>query len=145
VLTKLAGIAKVAKERPQEKFTSLAHLINIDMLRMCHSEMDSKKATGVDAVTKEAYSENLEDNLEDLVNRMKRHAYQPQPVRRVYIPKPGTNKLRPLGIPMVYSYCTPPQKRFGIKEFVWIWIPTQITIFRYPHQLKYSMASQVQI
>ena len=64
MLTKLAGTAKVAKERPQEKFKSLAHLINIDMLRMCHSEMDGKKATGVDAVTKEAYSENLEDNLE---------------------------------------------------------------------------------
>ncbi|KLU60276.1 hypothetical protein CEB3_c31270 [Peptococcaceae bacterium CEB3] len=51
MLTKLAGIAEVAKLRPQEKFTSLAHLINVDMLRMCHTEMDGKKATGVDGVT----------------------------------------------------------------------------------------------
>ncbi|GAB6172390.1 hypothetical protein JCM15765_18680 [Paradesulfitobacterium aromaticivorans] len=81
------------------KFTSLAHLINADLLRTCHLEMDGKKATGVDGVTKEAYAENLEENLEDLVARMKREAYRPQPVRRVYIPKPGSDKLRPLGIP----------------------------------------------
>lgn len=69
------------------------------MLIICHNEMDGKKATGVDAITKQVYGENLETNLKDLVQRMKRHAYRPQPVRRVYIPKPGTSKQRPLGIP----------------------------------------------
>ena len=39
-------------------------------------------------------------NVKDLVNRMKRQAYKPQPVRRVYIPKTGSNKKRPLGIPI---------------------------------------------
>jgi len=67
------------------------------MLRLCHIEMDGKKAAGVNTVTEDDYSENLERNLEDLVARMKRQAYHPQPVRRVYIPKPGSNKLRPLG------------------------------------------------
>ena len=99
MLTKLAGIAKVARERPQEKFTSLAHLINEEMLTICHKEMDGKKAAGIDAVTKQTYDKNLEPNLKDLVQRMKRHAYRPQPARRTYIPKPGTNKQRPLGIP----------------------------------------------
>ena len=37
--TKLARIAEIAKERPQEKFTSLAHHINVDLLLMCHIEM----------------------------------------------------------------------------------------------------------
>ncbi|MFZ3132897.1 MAG: RNA-directed DNA polymerase [Desulfosporosinus sp.] len=97
--TKLAGIAEVAKRRPNEKFTALAHLINVDMLRLCHNEMDGNKATGIDGVTKEAYNEKLEENLIDLVQRMKRQAYHPQPVRRVYIPKPGSEKKRPLGIP----------------------------------------------
>lgn len=97
--TKLAGIAEVAKQRPNEKFTSLAHLINVDMLRLCHGEMKGRKAVGVDAVTKEMYEENLEENLNDLVGRMKQHAYRPQPVRRVYIEKPGSHKKRPLGIP----------------------------------------------
>jgi hypothetical protein len=50
-------------------------------------------------VTKEEYEANLDDNLADLVVRMKSQAYKPQPVRRVYIPKPGTDKKRPLGIP----------------------------------------------
>ena len=61
--------------------------------------MDGKKATGIDRVTKEEYEENLDDNVADLVARMKRQAYKPQAVRRVYIPKPGTDKQRPLGIP----------------------------------------------
>jgi retron-type reverse transcriptase len=99
VLTKLTGIAEVARLRPKEKFTSLAHLINADMLRMCHNEMDGKKATRIDAVTKESYNQNLDENLVDLISRMKRQAYWPQPVRRTYIPKPGSSQLRALGIP----------------------------------------------
>lgn len=97
--TKLEGIAKVAKERPKEPFTSLAHLINVDMIKMCHLEMGKEKASGVDKVTKEEYSKELETNLEGLVKRMKNHSYKPLPVRRVYIEKPGTSTKRPLGIP----------------------------------------------
>ncbi|MEG6521230.1 reverse transcriptase domain-containing protein, partial [Desulfotomaculum sp. 1211_IL3151] len=99
VETKLAGIAKVAKERPHEKFTSLAHLINVETLMQCHFEMKGNKASGVDQVTKEEYESNLDENLQDLVSRMKRQAYRPQPTRRTYIPKPGSDKKRPLGIP----------------------------------------------
>lgn len=99
MLTKLAGIAEVAKHRPHEKFTSLAHLIDVNMLRICHIEMDGNKASGIDEITKETYNGNLEENLVDLVLRMKRHAYRPLPVRRVYIPKLESNKKRPLGIP----------------------------------------------
>jgi len=99
VETKLEGIAKVAKERPKEQFTSLAHLINKEMLTLCHAETDKHKAAGVDKMTKEQYAMALDENLDNLVMRMKRQAYKPQPVRRVYIDKAGTNKKRPLGIP----------------------------------------------
>lgn len=99
MLTKLEGIAKVARERPNEPFTSLMHLINEEMIIMCHREMEGQKAVGVDRVTKEQYGENLEQNVKDLIVRMKRYAYRPQPVRRVYIDKPGSDKKRPLGIP----------------------------------------------
>ena len=99
--TKLERIAEIARTKPKERFTSLAHLINIEVLIACHKEMNGKKASGVDEVTKSEYEENLEANVEDLVSvsRMKRQAYKPQPAKRVYIPKPGTDKKRPLGIP----------------------------------------------
>lgn len=97
--TKLTKIAEVAKTRPNEKFTSLAHLINEETITECHKEMSRKKAAGIDEMTKEEYELKLEDNAKDLIQRMKRQAYKPQPVKRVYIPKLGTDKKRPLGIP----------------------------------------------
>jgi group II intron reverse transcriptase/maturase len=97
--TKLARITEIAKAKPDEKFTSLAHLINEQTLAECHREMDPRKASGVDGVTKEEYEKDLQTNLRNLVALMKRQAYKPQPVRRKYIPKPGTDKKRPLGIP----------------------------------------------
>lgn len=100
--TQLTRIAEVARNRPQERFTSLAHLINEATLRDCHREMKAGKAPGIDKVSKEEYEQNLTENLRELVNQMKRQAYKPQPVRRTYIPKPGTSKMRPLGI-LVYQ------------------------------------------
>ena len=92
-------IAKVAKDKPNETFTSLIHLINEQAIKDSHFRMISKKARGVDSVTKEDYEQNLDENVQDLIKRMKRQAYKPQPAKRVYIPKPGSNKGRPLGIP----------------------------------------------
>ena len=97
--TKLARIAELAKARPQEKFTSLAHLLSKEMLEKSHRSLESGKAPGVDEIGKAEYEANLQANLEELVGRLKRKAYRPQPVKRVYIPKAGTNKKRPLGIP----------------------------------------------
>jgi group II intron reverse transcriptase/maturase len=50
-------------------------------------------------VTKAEYGENLEENLRDLMARMRQFGYRPQPVRRTYIPKDGSDKRRPLGVP----------------------------------------------
>lgn len=59
--------------------------------------MNGHKATGVDRVTKEAYAADLEENLKELVARLKKKQYRPQPSLRVYIPK-ANGKQRPLGI-----------------------------------------------
>lgn len=97
--TKLQRIAEIAKTKPDEKFSALMHHINNEMLIQCHKELERNKASGVDGKTKAQYEEHLEENIENLLQRMKQFSYRPQPVKRVYIPKPGSDKKRPLGIP----------------------------------------------
>ena len=95
--TKLERIAEISASMPRPEFTSLYHLINKDMLLQCHKELDGSKAVGIDEITKKEYERNLEQNIDGLVERLKRKSYKPQPSIRVYIPK-SNGKLRPLGI-----------------------------------------------
>ncbi|MBL7178061.1 MAG: group II intron reverse transcriptase/maturase [Desulfobacteraceae bacterium] len=97
--TDLTRIGEKARKEPGLVFTSLYHHIyDVDNLRACYDTLDANKATGVDGVTKEEYGKNLEGNLRDLSGRLKRMGYRPGPKRRSYIPKPGSEKGRPLGI-----------------------------------------------
>lgn len=81
------------------KVQNLMALVNKENLTSKHKVQAKKKATGVDGVTKSEYSQNLDENLNSLVSRMKSFSYRPLPVRRTHIPKIGSDKLRPLGIP----------------------------------------------
>jgi RNA-directed DNA polymerase len=99
VATDLTWIGEKARKEPGLVFTSLYHHIwDVDNLRACYDALDGRKATGVDGVTKEEYGRNLEENLRDLSERLKRMGYRPGPKRRSYIPKAGSEKGRPLGI-----------------------------------------------
>lgn len=80
------------------KVQNLASYITVDTLRAIHKTMDGNKASGVDGVMKDEYSIHLEDNLSNLVNRMKSGGYHPKPSRRTYIPKDAKGAVRPLGI-----------------------------------------------
>lgn len=95
--TKLERIASKSANTKRSEFTSLYHLINKELLMQCHKEADGNKAVGIDEITKREYSENLEGNIENLVDRLKRKSYKPLPSLRVYIPK-SNGKMRPLGI-----------------------------------------------
>jgi RNA-directed DNA polymerase len=99
VETKLQRIAEKARKEPGFKFTSLFHLMNMELLGGCFEGLRTDAASGIDRITKEEYGKNLDANLTTLVERLHRMAYIPQPVRRLYIPKPGSTKQRPLGIP----------------------------------------------
>ena len=101
VETKLQRIADKARKDSGCRFTSLFHLINIEMMRECFKRLRKDAAAGIDKVTKAEYEENLEENLAELVDKLHRMAYIPQAVRRVYIPKAGSDKKRPLGIPAI--------------------------------------------
>jgi group II intron reverse transcriptase/maturase len=80
-------------------FNSLYHHIcDVDNLRACYETLEAGKATGVDGVTKEEYGKRLEEKLQDLSKRLKEMGYRPEPKRRSFIPKPGSEKGRPLGI-----------------------------------------------
>jgi group II intron reverse transcriptase/maturase len=85
-------------DRTDGKVQNLAPYINVETLQNAHIEMDAKKARGIDKISKEDYAVNLGANLESLVDRMKKGSYRPEPSRRVYIPKEGSEKGRPLGI-----------------------------------------------
>ena len=67
----------------------------------------NKGASGVDGVTVKELGDYIRENREEIVASLRNRTYMPKPVRRVYIPK-DNGKKRPLGIPTVTSYCTPP-------------------------------------
>ena len=100
MVNELLGIQyNIAKANVTDrKVQNLASYINVNSLKAIHKTMERNKASGIDKVTKEEYGQNLEENLEKLVKRMKNGSYCPNPTRRVYIPKETKGKMRPLGI-----------------------------------------------
>lgn len=81
-----------------DKLQTLMSYINKETLMEQYRKESSGKASGVDSVTKEEYGLHLEENIDNLLKKMKTFSYRPQAVRRTYIPK-ANGKLRPLGIP----------------------------------------------
>lgn len=95
----LVRVREVAKTRKEERFTTLwHHVYNVDRLREAYFRLQRDSAAGVDGETWAHYGENLEANLADLSDRLRRGAYHAKPVRRVYIPK-ADGRQRPIGVP----------------------------------------------
>jgi RNA-directed DNA polymerase len=98
VQTSLQAIAKKASEQPGYRFRNLFGLLNEEMLRDSWQYIRKDAACGVDRVSAEEYEQNLEGNIQQLVEELKRKRYRAKLVLRRYIPK-GNGKTRPLGIP----------------------------------------------
>jgi retron-type reverse transcriptase len=93
-----------AKEEPGYRFYLLYDKVyRADVLEVAYRCCKANKgAAGVDGQTFEgieAYGEGRW--LGELADRLRTKTYEPEAVKRVWIPKPNSSKLRPLGVPTI--------------------------------------------
>jgi RNA-directed DNA polymerase len=98
--TFLQEIAKKAEEQPKHRFGNLYELLNETFLKECWWGIRKDATYGVDQVSAQDYERDLEVNIHNLVERLKRKQYRAKLIRRQYIPK-SDGKLRALGVPVV--------------------------------------------
>src|SRR5215208_791090 len=97
----LERVRQAAQRDSKMRFTALLHHVyDPDTLRAAYFSLKREAAPGVDGETWRHYGESLEENLQDVADRLKRGAYRAKPVRRVYIPK-ADGRQRPLGVPVL--------------------------------------------
>jgi len=95
--TKLSRVGTRSQENPEGTFNNLGHILSLEYLRECFESLDGNKAIGIDGVTKQEYGKNLQNNLEELLLRIRNGSYYPRPTRTVEIPKcDGTT--RPIAV-----------------------------------------------
>jgi group II intron reverse transcriptase/maturase len=99
ISTRQEKLAELARIEPKLVLTTLAQHIDEVWLREAYRRTRKDGAAGVDGVTAAQYEAELEANLSSLLERFKSGRYRAPAVRRVHIPKPGTKKTRPIGIP----------------------------------------------
>jgi group II intron reverse transcriptase/maturase len=93
----LERVRQAARERKEEKFTTLLHHVDVAALRIAYLGLRREAAVGVDGMTWQTYGEGLEARLKDLHARVHRGSYRAHPSRRTYIAK-ADGRQRPLGI-----------------------------------------------
>ena len=97
----LERIRQAAQRDRQQRFTALLHHVyDLNRLRQAYFALKRDAAAGVDGETWQHYGERLEENLQDLRERLARGAYRARPVRRAFIPK-ADGRQRPLGVPVL--------------------------------------------
>ena len=96
-LTKLERIGERSAENRGIVFNNIGHLINADMLKEQFQQLDGNKAVGIDKVTKVDYEKALDENINNLIKRIRRGTYKPKPARITEIPKED-GSTRPLAI-----------------------------------------------
>jgi group II intron reverse transcriptase/maturase len=97
----LSALGTKAGKEPEHRFRGLARLLDRRMLGEAFRMLKRKAAPGIDGVVHAEYAENLDENLLALESRLKEGKYRARPVRRRWIAKAGSSKMRPLGIPVL--------------------------------------------
>ena len=101
VPSELERIREAAQKDRKQRFTALLHhAYAVDRLRKSYFRLKREATPGIDGETWRHYGEKLEENLQDLSERLKRGAYWARPVQRVYIPK-ADDRRRPIGVPVL--------------------------------------------
>lgn len=95
------SVSKFVAEQPEKKVQNLARYLDEENLKEAFKRVRNNGASGIDKESKADYAENLDANIHNLHKRLINMTYVPKASRRVYIPKPGSNKKRPLGIPAI--------------------------------------------
>ena len=98
ISTTLQRIAQQAIQYPVMVFTTLAHLIDVELLREAYHRTRKDAAPGIDGVTAAAYAEHLEANLTDLYERLQSGRYTAPPVKPTWLDK-ADGSQRPIGMP----------------------------------------------
>src|SRR5205085_7637382 len=83
----LARVNAAARAAVQIRFSALLHHVDVEALERAFRRQKRQASAGVDGITVADYEQNLEAKLQDLCARVHTGRYQPQPVRRIYIPK----------------------------------------------------------
>ena len=91
-------IRMLAEKNPDMVFSSLIHRIDLSLLRDSFRLVRKSRSAGVDGVTAKEYAENLDGNLYNLWERLRRGQYVATPVKRIWLEKEDGRK-RPIGIP----------------------------------------------
>jgi RNA-directed DNA polymerase len=99
--TGLEQIAAKARREPKLRFTSLAHHITRERVWRNLQQIPKRSAPGVDGQGVTEAKESFEVWIEPMLQSIHRKGYPAPAIRRVYIPKPGKQEKRPLGVPCV--------------------------------------------
>jgi RNA-directed DNA polymerase len=96
-------LSQKAEKEPEHQFENLYGLLcNEVWLRMAaHKTLRNQgsETAGIDNMTKSNFLGDYDGHITRLKEALKAKTFEPVPVRRVYIPKPNSEKKRPLGIP----------------------------------------------
>jgi len=99
--TGLERIAAKAREERKLKFTTLAHHVTEELIWESACHIPNKSAPGCDGQTVKEAKENFKQWAPEMLRAIHHRGYRPPPILRVFIPKPGKQEKRPLGIPCV--------------------------------------------
>lgn len=97
----LSALEAKARKEPGHRFRGLARLLNREMLAESFGNLKRKASPGIDGVSWAEYAENIDANITDLLGRLRTKRYRARCVKRRWIAKAGSRKLRPLGIPVI--------------------------------------------